>query len=110
MYQVEDDWTNLESVLKRCNALCDVVILLKGIFTYIYRYQVMRNCWNKTLSERPQFNEILVDLENYLNDLNTTNDSSEDQSDEENVEWQSSLNLERSSSKLPSDRGRDTII
>ena len=68
----------------------------------------MQRCWRENLSERLHFDKILDVLSNYLDHVNTMSDSSEDESDDDNVEGQGPLDLEFRSSQISSDRGKDT--
>eukprot|EP00731_Ephydatia_muelleri_P032224 Em0023g731a len=56
-------------------------------------YQMMQNCWNNSLSERPHFNDIVMDLNNFL-----------DKNSFENTEEECSLSFE-SGTQLPRDTG-----
>ena len=63
---------------------------------------MMQNCWKKYSAERPHFSEILEDLKKYLDHLNTSSDSSGDESDEVDMERQESMKHEP---PLQTDRG-----
>lgn len=54
---------------------------------------MMQNCWNNSLSERPHFNDIVMDLNNFL-----------DKNSFENTEEECSLSFE-SGTQLPRDTG-----
>ncbi|KAL5457649.1 hypothetical protein EMCRGX_G034932 [Ephydatia muelleri] len=59
-------------------------------------YRIMQNCWNKHPDERPPFSEILKYMNSYVDHLNTSSDSSGDESDEEGMERQDSMKSEPS--------------
>lgn len=68
-----------------------------------HSYRIMQNCWNKHPDERPPFSEILKYINSYVDHLNTSSDSSGDESDEEGMERQDSMKSEPSHQ---TDRGK----